>query len=142
MSGYRKETRVTRLFIGKGEFADQDQHARSCEQDGWYVAQDVHDPAYHTAMRDVDNAIVVLHGADADACIPFGAAHAIAKGAKRVVIPLTHVRTKGETHQPLHKRALKLLRTFTIFQTSEEDLEKLTVTPTRVWNAVKKRAGK
>lgn len=137
MGGYNKETRVTRLFIGRGDFSAQDEHAVRCDTDGWYVAEDVQDPRYHEATRDVQGAIVVIHGADAGACVPFAAAHVLAKGAKRAVVPLTQIMTNNERGNPLAVRARKFLAMFRSFQKNEGDIDKLTVTPTKIWRKVR-----
>jgi len=133
----KKETLVTRLFIGKHDFAAQRKHAKKCEKEGWYVADDLCDPIYHEAVKNVHGAIVVIHGADAGACVPVAAAHALSKGAKRVVIPLNRIKTKNEVCAPLSIRAQKLFSMFKQFEANNGDVDKLIVTPTRIWKEVK-----
>lgn len=123
---------VIRIFVGEGDFRSQTPLAAKRRRQGWAVGKRDDSPEIRQATGAAHGAIVIGNGADARLCMAAIIDDSFASGAKRVVIPLHHIRTAFGTDDSLFSCALALARGL-VEKGRPLDDERLLVTPTAVW---------
>lgn len=128
--------RYVRFFVGDGDFTSQKLLASARRLAGWHMGKSTESRGIRKGMENVRGSIVVINGADAGECVPLLAAEALARGARRVEIPLGKIKTSFEGDEPLLTRARELANKLDI-STALND-SRLVVTPWSVWDQAKK----
>lgn len=129
--------RFVRFFVGDGDFESQKLLATARLLAGWYMGKSTESHHIREGMNYVADAIVVINGADASECVPLLAAEALARGARRVEIPLGKIKTAFEGDDYLLTRARELANKLDIATALIDP--RLKVTPRHVWYQAKKR---
>lgn len=132
---HMKEQKV-QFFVGVGDFQSQNRLAEARRKAGWHMGKSTESEDIRSGMNKVTRAIVVINGADASECVPLLAAEALARGARRVVIPLGKIKTSLEGETPLLTRAKELANKLDV-STALHDA-RLVVTPRNIWDQAKK----
>lgn len=127
-----KEFRVLKIFIGEGDFQQQDALAATRRKQGWKMCKTPLD----VREQEIKDAIVVVNGATAGDCIASGVISALWGGAKRVIVPLQHIMGGygGDTDGELG-RARSLARRLKNAGVLEDT--RLKVTSTMIWKQAK-----
>lgn len=128
--------RVVNFFVGEGDFTSQKRLSHARRLAGWYMGASTESAHIREGMNYVADAIVTINGADAGECVPLLAAEALARGARRVEIPLDKIKTAFEGDDVLLTRVRELANKLDI-STALND-PRLNVTPQSVWDQAKK----
>ncbi len=127
--------KVIRIFVGKGDFKDQNQLAKKRKKQGWTVAKNDNSAEVDDALQDARGAIVVANGAKAGVCMSGLIDYALHRGARKVIVPLNNVRTSHEGEDPVSSRATALARGLHAFDRLEDP--RILVTPKHAWQKAK-----
>lgn len=121
------------IFVGEGDFSEQDALAARKRAQGWHVGKNPKDAEVQEGLRNVKGRDVVVIGATAGDCVASTVISALWGGAQRVFVPLVEVMGSygGDRDGVLGKArilARRLKNAGLVHDT------RLTVTPTKAWN--------
>lgn len=126
------ESRVLKVFVGEGDFQEQQPLAAKRKKQGWKMCT----TPLEVREQHVKGRIVVFNGATAADCVASGVISALWGGAKKVIVPLQHVMGSygGDSDGELG-RGRSLARR--LANAGLVDDARLTVTPTKAWRQAK-----
>lgn len=132
MDASNERLKVVKIFVGKGDYKEQDVLADKRERQGWVVGTWDEDDNIQDALKSAAGSVVVINGGHAGDCVARVAARALKQKARRVVVPLPDI-MGGDG---IDGRARNFAWRLNHLRVSIDD-ERLTITPSSVWMSVR-----